>query len=50
MNDEKTCLLCDYYNDGACACPSINKWYACGLKEVNPEDFLENGGDDDSDR
>ena len=26
MNDEKTCLLCDYYNDGACACPSINKW------------------------
>ena len=40
MDIEKTCLYCDYYNDGACSCPSIDKWYACPLEEVNPEDLI----------
>ena len=40
MDIEKTCLYCDYYNDGACSCPSIDKWFACPLEEVNPEDLI----------
>lgn len=40
MNVEKTCLRCDYYYKGACTCSSIDKWFACGLEEVNPDDFI----------
>ena len=40
MNVEKTYLQCDYYYKGACTCPSIDKWYACGFEEVNPDDIV----------
>lgn len=33
----KDCKDCDYYSDGACLCPSIDKWYACPIEESKPE-------------
>ena len=40
MNVEKAYLQCDYYYKGACTCSAIDKWYACELEEVNPEDIV----------
>lgn len=35
MNNE--CKDCDYYNDGACLCSSMDKWYACPIESSKPE-------------
>ena len=40
MNVEKAYLQCDYYYKGACTCSAIDKWFACELEEVNPEDIV----------
>ena len=31
------CKDCDFYCDGACFCPSMDKWYACPIEERKPE-------------
>ena len=33
----KECKDCDFYCDGACLCPSIDKWYACPIESSKPE-------------
>jgi len=31
------CKDCDFYCDGACLCPSMDKWYACPIESSKPE-------------
>ena len=33
-----TCLQCGFFdNDLGCGCPSEDKWYACPIENVKPE-------------
>lgn len=36
-NFEEECKDCDFYCDGDCLCPSMDKWYACPIESSKPE-------------
>ena len=35
----KECANCDFHIEGACACPSYEKWYACPIENKKPENI-----------
>ena len=35
----KECKDCDFYCDGGCFCPSMDKWYACPIESRKPENI-----------
>ena len=37
----KECANCGFHNDGACVCPSYDKWYACPIENKKPENIQE---------
>lgn len=35
----KECANCDFHIEGACVCPSYDKWYACPIENKKPENI-----------
>lgn len=35
----KECANCGFHDDGACVCPSYDKWYACPIENKKPENI-----------
>lgn len=45
MSEFKDCVRCGFQEDGACTCPSCDKWYACPIESEKPENMQALKGD-----